>query len=58
MYRVKLEDDEIVVTNPTNDWFVSYLRTLGIKGLRVTDVVIDRKTGVSERARFLGEGIQ
>jgi hypothetical protein len=55
MYRVKVEDDEIVVTNPTNDWFVSYRRTLGIKGLRVTDVVTDRKAGVSERARFLGE---
>src|SRR5262245_59242049 len=55
MYRVKVEDDEIVVTNPTNDWSVSYRRTLGIKGLRVTDVVTDRKAKVSDRAAFLGE---
>jgi hypothetical protein len=55
MYRVNVEDDEIVVTNPTYDWFVSYRRTLGIKGLRVTDVVADRKAGVSERSKFLAE---
>ena len=53
MYRLKVEDDEIVVTNPTNDWSVSYRRS--IKGLRLTDVVTDRKAKVSERAVFLGE---
>jgi hypothetical protein len=52
MYRVTVEDGEIVVTNP-DEWRASYRYSEGVNGLVAVDVVTDAKAAVSERSKFL-----
>jgi hypothetical protein len=52
--RVKVVEGEIIVTDPTTEWWVSYRHSPSTNGLIATQVATDRKAKVSERAVFLG----
>jgi hypothetical protein len=51
--RVRVEDGEIVVTDPKTEWRVSYRHSSGMNGLVATQVVTDRKSPSLERSKFM-----
>jgi hypothetical protein len=53
--RVKVVEGEIIVTDPSTEWWVSYRHSTSTNGLIATQIVTDRKAKVSERAVFLGQ---
>jgi hypothetical protein len=51
--RVRVDDGEIVVTDPKTEWRVSYRHSSGMNGLVATQVVTDRKAPSLERSQFM-----
>jgi hypothetical protein len=51
--RVRVYDEEIVVTDPKTEWRVCYRHSSGMNGLVATQVVTDRKASSLERSRFM-----
>lgn len=56
--RVKVEEGEIVVTDPKTDWRVSYRHSPALSGLRATEVTTDRAAKVSDRSKFMADAFR